>query len=308
MSTQTINFTMNYYALKTFGRQQYSNAWAALSELVANGFDAGATNVYLYINMVNKHNSTIEIIDDGSGMDENDLRGKYAVIGRNRRHENPNDKAAGRKGIGKLAALYLSDSYQVISKKNSQTTAWGVNVAGKSDQDIPSLEAVEFSSINLVCTSVWDDEHRVQGTMLRLLNVDLTRIGDRAIDALKQRLSNYFLFDSMESTLHICIIREQNDAMMFEKIQKQIAFDNMSHIYYSDIKLIDAQKKQFDVEFLDKSGQRQTLTVDKIIEGLPDDVSGAQAGNKVALSGVGTFYGTTKSYKLEGWIGVHSSI
>ena len=51
---ENIQFTMNYQALKMFGRQQYSNAWAALSELVANGFDAGATDVYVYIDMQNK--------------------------------------------------------------------------------------------------------------------------------------------------------------------------------------------------------------------------------------------------------------
>ncbi|WP_347490436.1 ATP-binding protein [Desulfoscipio sp. XC116] len=306
--SKAINFTMNYYALKTFGKQQYSNAWAALSELVANGFDAGAANVCLYINMRDKRHSTIEIIDDGIGMDENDLQKKYAVIGRNRRNDNPDDKAAGRKGIGKLAALYLSDEYQIISKKNGQITAWSVNVANKGDEDIPSLEAISLTDASPTCADIWDSEKRVQGTMLRLLNVDLTRIGDRAIDALKHRLSNYFLFDSLESSLYICIIRKTDDSLAFKRVEKQIAFDNMSHIYYSDIKSLDIHKKQFEVEFFDKAKARQTMLVDRVIEGLPDDVAGIQPGNRVSVSGVGTFYGQTKAYKLEGWIGVHSSI
>ena len=65
MERQNIPFTMNYNALKMFGRQLYSNAWAAISELVANGFDAGAQNVYLYIDMKDKHHSTIELFDNG---------------------------------------------------------------------------------------------------------------------------------------------------------------------------------------------------------------------------------------------------
>lgn len=105
---QSIPFTMNYFALKTFGKQQYSNVWAALSELVANGFDAGANNVYLFIDMSDKRRAIVEIVDDGSGMDEDDLRKKYAVIGRNRRLDYANDNAAGRKGIGKLAARWSS--------------------------------------------------------------------------------------------------------------------------------------------------------------------------------------------------------
>ena len=306
--SKAINFTMNYYALKTFGKQQYSNAWAALSELVASGFDAGAANVYLYIDMINKNCSTIEIIDDGIGMDENDLQKKYAVIGRNRRNDNPNDKAAGRKGIGKLAALYLSDEYQIISKKNNTTTAWGVNVANKRDDDIPSLEEINLADASAICDDVWNGSKRKQGTMLRLLNVDLTRIGDRAIDALKHRLSNYFLFNSLESTLHICTIRKYGDPTTFDKVEKRIAFDNMSYIYYSDIKLLDMHKSQFKVEFYDKAKEKQTMFIDRIVEGLPSDIAGAQPGNKILISGNGTFYGKTKPYKLEGWIGVHSSI
>ena len=116
---QTIPFTMNYYALKTFGRQQYSNPWAALSELVANGFDADAKTVYLFIDMRDKEHSIIELIDLGSGMSPEDIEKKYVIIGRNRRKDNPKDTATGRKGIGKLAALYLSDVYSIISVKNS---------------------------------------------------------------------------------------------------------------------------------------------------------------------------------------------
>lgn len=308
MSMQHIDFSMNYYALKTFGKQQYSNAWAALSELVANGFDAGADNVHLYINMINKKKSTIEIIDDGCGMDEADLQNKYTIIGRNRRLENPNDNAAGRKGIGKLAALYLSDEYQIISIKNGQATAWGVNVGGKNDLDIPCLEAINLSEINPICKTIWDDTTRKKGTMLRLLNVDLTRIGDRAIDALKQRLSNYFLFESLDCALYLCVIRKADDAVAFERVQKQIAFDNMSHIYYSDISLIDIRKNDFKVEFFDRTHNKKVLTVNRIIEGLPADVTGAQPSNKISISGTGTFYGVTKSYSLTGWIGIHSSI
>ena len=70
MEKQNIPFTMNYNALKMFGRQLYSNAWAAISELVANGFDANAKNVFLYIDMKEKRNTTIELFDDGIGMNE----------------------------------------------------------------------------------------------------------------------------------------------------------------------------------------------------------------------------------------------
>lgn len=312
MDKQPIPFTMNYYALKTFGRQQYSNAWAAISELVANGFDAGALNVWLYIDMVDHSSATIEIIDNGCGMNEGDLKNKYAVIGRNRRLDNSEnkaaDKAAGRKGIGKLAALYLSDSYQIISKKNGVETAWRVNVAGKGDMDVPSLEPIDASAITPACSDVWNSGQCGQGTMIRLRNVNLTRIGDRAIEALKHRLSNYFLFDSIESTLQMCIIRRATDIVIFEKVEKQIAFDNMSHIYYSEIAQIDKKKDSFVVEYYDKAKLKQKLIVKPQLIGLPDDITGVLPSNKIALSATVTIDGKTKTYKLEGWIGVHSTI
>ena len=60
---ESIKFSLTYSALKMFGRQLYSNAWAAISELVANGFDAGASDVYLYIDMRDKKHSIVELID-----------------------------------------------------------------------------------------------------------------------------------------------------------------------------------------------------------------------------------------------------
>lgn len=91
----------------------YSNHWSAISELVANGLDAGAKNIKLIFDLRDKNHATIEILDDGSGMDYQDLATKYALIGKDKRldadaSEELKQKFMGRKGIGKLAALYLS--------------------------------------------------------------------------------------------------------------------------------------------------------------------------------------------------------
>lgn len=238
---QAIPFTMNYFALKTFGKQQYSNVWAALSELIANGFDAGANNVYLFLDMSEKKRAIVEIIDDGSGMDEDDLREKYAVIGRNRRLDDVNDTAAGRKGIGKLAALYLSDKYQIISCKAGLTTAWGVDVQGKRDNEIPSLEPIDFSEMEFSCAEIWNLVSENSGTMIRLVDVDLTRIGDRAIESLKRRLSNQFILGAVNRNLYLSIVKRAGDEVMFEEVHKEIAFDNMAFILTSDPQLIDAR-------------------------------------------------------------------
>ena len=54
-------------------------------------------------------------------MDYNDLSTKYTLIGKDKRKDNElteeiKNQVMGRKGIGKLAALYLSNKYYIISK------------------------------------------------------------------------------------------------------------------------------------------------------------------------------------------------
>ncbi len=305
---QSIPFTMNYFALKTFGKQQYSNVWAALSELVANGFDAGANNVYLFLDMTDKERAVVEIIDDGSGMDEDDLREKYAVIGRNRRLENINDTAAGRKGIGKLAALYLSDKYQIISIKGESATAWGVDVQGKGDNEIPCLEQISLSGIELSCPNIWDTVKQYSGTIIRLVDVNLTKIGDRAIDALKRRLSNHFILGAANRHLHLAIVKKAGDEVVFEEVHKEIAFDNMAFILTSDPELIDSRSEDFKVEYTTKAGQTKTLSFKKEISTFPNEIISVDNGQKIALSGEGVFEGKSKQYSLTGWLGIHSSI
>ena len=102
-----IYFNFSYFALKLLGKNLYSNPWSAISELVANGLDAQASTVKLYINMSDKAHSTIEILDNGTGMNYNDLENKYVFMGKNKRDDLPDElknTVMGRKGIGKLAA------------------------------------------------------------------------------------------------------------------------------------------------------------------------------------------------------------
>ena len=111
-SAKKVDFTFGWLALKLLGKSLYSNAWSAISELVANGFDAGAKKVYVYINNTDKTDATVELFDDGHGMDEDGMV-TYAKVGFNKREGKTSADdgylTMGRKGIGKLAALYLSE-------------------------------------------------------------------------------------------------------------------------------------------------------------------------------------------------------
>ena len=308
MEKQKIPFTMNYNALKMFGRQLYSNAWAAISELVANGFDANAKNVFLYIDMKEKRNTTIELFDDGIGMNDEDLKSKYVRIGRNRRTENNKDTAAGRKGIGKIAALYLSDKYQIIIRKDNEVSAWGVDVSDMDDEDTPSLKPIPYGEVNIVCDKYWNSTAITHGTMIRLEGVDLKRIGEAAIDALKHKLSNYFQFDSIQNKLNVCIIKSNNDSILFEPVVKKIAFDNMFAIYTSDKNLVKTTKTTVSMSYRNKLHETKSYTKEIEINDFPDYVINPKTRDKFLTEGKIVIDGKEKNYKLTGWIGIHSSI
>lgn len=308
MEKQNIPFTMNYNALKMFGRQLYSNAWAAISELVANGFDANAKNVFLYIDMKEKRNTTIELFDDGIGMNDEDLKSKYVRIGRNRRTENNEDTAAGRKGIGKLAALYLSDKYQIIIRKDNEVSAWSVDVSDMDDEDTPSLKPIPYGEVNIVCDKYWNSTAITHGTMIRLEGVDLKRIGEAAIDALKHKLSNYFQFDSIQNKLNVCIIKSNNDSILFEPVVKKIAFDNMFAIYTSDKNLVKTTKTTVSMSYRNKLHETKSYTKKIEINDFPDYVINPKTRDKFLTEGKIVIDGKEKNYKLTGWIGIHSSI
>ena len=64
--------TLNLQLLNHLGLNLYSNAPAVISEAVANAWDADATKVEITIK-----EDTIEIFDNGCGMNVQDINNKY---------------------------------------------------------------------------------------------------------------------------------------------------------------------------------------------------------------------------------------
>ncbi|HBM16114.1 MAG TPA: hypothetical protein DD381_07230 [Lentisphaeria bacterium] len=115
--------------LELLGVQMYKHRDAAVAELVANSWDAGAKHVWITIptgTEYNKDISEISIEDDGCGMNEASLQDKYLVIGRNRRiaessEEFKGRRVMGRKGIGKLAGFGIASMMKVETWIDNQS-------------------------------------------------------------------------------------------------------------------------------------------------------------------------------------------
>ena len=230
----TIYFNFSYFALRLLGKGLYSNHWTAIAELVANGLDAQADSVKIYINLIDQENASIEIFDNGSGMDYNDLSEKYVLIGKDKREDDQiseeiKKQLMGRKGIGKLAALYMSNKYYLVSKKNGKETAWCLDASNVKDSDIPKLDKCIVSNIGIECYQEWE---KIQtGTLIRLTNVNLTNFGVKTLEGLKARLSDFYLTDELKGKIEVCVINNAGDNISFEEVKKSIAFKNFYAFY-----------------------------------------------------------------------------
>lgn len=256
-----VDFTFGWLAMKLLGKSLYSNAWSAISELVANGFDAGANEVYIYIfiNIKNKQNSVIEIFDNGSGMTDEEIT-TYVKVGYNKRSNQEVKKRnpMGRKGIGKLAALYLSEEYSILTKtKTEPLKKWQMSYLETQEEidNKPSLKAVN-DEIDLSCSDTWDSFET--GTCLKLTQVNLSGKGIVAFQALAQKLSNYFSLNTVNKKIKLCVYPGHGD-IIFNDVEKSIAFGNMAFIEYSNfgkmslIKEYDnLSKKTLEIPFTKK--------------------------------------------------------
>ena len=106
--------------LNHLGLSLYSNTPAVLSEVVANSYDADATEVKIY---TNQETEEITIIDNGNGMNADEINKKFLTVGYQKRKdgfalsENLKRKVMGRKGIGKLSLLSIARTIQIHTKK-----------------------------------------------------------------------------------------------------------------------------------------------------------------------------------------------
>ena len=111
--------------LELLSKDLYTNLYFVLAELIANAYDADAENVYIDIT-----DDSIRVEDDGVGMNPTELNDVYLFVGSETRNSNENARTSikgrlkmGRKGIGKLAALSISEGFQLITVKDGVASA-----------------------------------------------------------------------------------------------------------------------------------------------------------------------------------------
>lgn len=112
----------------------------ALTELVANAWDAGASHVRIFI--PDKRNDLLYIEDDGVGMDEDEFQNRWMKLRYNRLKNQGRDvvfpdgvngkrTAFGRNGVGRHGLFCFANEYKVITMKDGKELTFVVkaNVA-----------------------------------------------------------------------------------------------------------------------------------------------------------------------------------
>ena len=296
-----IQFNFTCYALKLLGHNLYSNPWTAVSEIVANGIDAKASCVCVLVDLFDKESAQIEIIDNGYGMSYQDLCQKYTIIGRNKRIDMPNDKSVlGRKGVGKLAALFLSDKYYLYTKSQTESSSWIVDVSNSKDDDIPVLERY-YGEPNISSVDLWSQNKT--GTVIRLTNVNLKKIGRERLKALPVILSDYYLSDVVKCEIKVCVRHHQDDPIVFIPVHKDISFSTMYSIFdntekgYKD-RLIDGVYLTRENEMPEELDRRISTIKINSFPGTFGTISVKNLADQDVEA----------KYSLTGWIGIHGSL
>jgi len=125
MSSRILEMKFDPNVITHLGINMYSTLPPVIAELVANAYDADATEVKIKF-YENGSGKKIVVEDNGTGMSFQEINDYFLKIGRNRRDETGDlseikkRKVIGKKGLGKLSFFGISEEIYITSIKNGK--------------------------------------------------------------------------------------------------------------------------------------------------------------------------------------------
>ncbi len=201
------------HTIEHLGVKMYSHTPPAIAELIANSYDACATEVN--IRLYDGDQFRIEVEDNGDGMTFEEVNDYFLRIGRNRRKEKqPNScgrKPTGKKGLGKLALFGLGNKITIITKKENTQVRFALDYNEILDWEgpdyTPKFEIIEIG-----------DE---TGTVIIL--EELKRKTNYQIEEYANNISKLFNFKEKDFQVLISL----NDGEPIE-IHNKLKYDNIT--------------------------------------------------------------------------------
>lgn len=148
--------------------QEYSSTERALKELVDNAWDADSETVQITLPRP-MSDEPILVVDDGTGMTEEELRRHYLSIATDRRAQRgeitvlKKRRVKGRKGIGKFAGLMAAAQMHIESSARGKRCSFTLNI-----EDLSTVDDIEHLDLALQVEECLPDEHSTRITLSRL--------------------------------------------------------------------------------------------------------------------------------------------
>ena len=148
-----IDVRLSYKIVELFSEGLYTSPNKAIEELVANSFDAGATDVHVLLSPNLHHQgATIAVIDDGEGMDADGLERHWLIGVSNKRSLSALPRGRqqiGKFGIGKLSTYVLANRLTHISRTGSNYYSTSMDFKKIDDRVGTEVEPTEPVRISL---------------------------------------------------------------------------------------------------------------------------------------------------------------
>lgn len=154
MSEKKLVMTFEANTIKHLGVKMYSTIPPALAELIANAYDACATEVH--VKLYDGEKKMVIVEDNGTGMSFDQVNDYFLRIGRNRREENQPSLCGriptGKKGLGKLALFGIGDTIEIKTCHGEEvvtfTLDWEAILNWKGKDYAPKFEVAPKGKIN----------------------------------------------------------------------------------------------------------------------------------------------------------------
>jgi uncharacterized protein (TIGR02391 family) len=129
MAKPKLVMTFEANTIQHLGVKMYSNMPPALAELIANAYDACATDVY--IRLYDGDEKKVIVQDNGIGMSFDQVNEYFLRIGRNRRDEDQESSCkripTGKKGLGKLALFGIGDTINITTSQGGDGVSFDLD-------------------------------------------------------------------------------------------------------------------------------------------------------------------------------------
>jgi Histidine kinase-, DNA gyrase B-, and HSP90-like ATPase len=241
-SSRPYKMTISLNVLNHLGIKLYSNVPAVLSEIVANAWDADATEVTITIKT-----DSILIEDNGQGMSLTDINDRYLLVGYEKRKELTTTAkykrpVMGRKGIGKLSLFSVASKAVVETRKNGKK--FGLVLSANKITSLLGKAKVEKEYYP---EALKDSDIKLAKSGTRITISGLKKgINAASVSALKKRIARRFSIIGREFKFTVKINGEEvkvTDRDYFHKIQYIWYFGSASKSY-ADLCDADRCKKR----------------------------------------------------------------